>query len=166
MKDKLYACKECGKEVRIRSKSLCQYCRNKQKPSPLKRYILKQTTKNRAKKQEKSITMKNYWTYHLEVLANGKSCENCGKRLQESVISVCHILPKQRHTDVMDHLSNCAYMCDLCHTRYDRIQSTSQIYLMPVFPIMLKRYLIFRENVVIYSRYRDIFEEYIKNDYK
>lgn len=163
MNKKLYPCKSCQTFVPIRSKGLCTMCRYKQKGSQTKRYIIKQQSERvKLKKKNKTEVMKPYWEYHMSVLEKGKDCENCDKKLSASVVSICHILPKQRHSDVMDNFLNCIYLCDFCHSRFDRIQTTSQVYLMSVFPIALERYLQFRESVVIYSRYKEIFEDYLK----
>ena len=174
MKNKLYPCKKCNKEVKIRSKSLCTYCRYLEKGSLLKKYISKQTLKTRRKKKQKAEIMKPFWEYHLENVKNNPYCENCGVKIQGNICNIAHIIPKRSDVIIMDNLNNCIYLCSSfdgidCHSKFDSIQSIPKVYLMPVWKIAVKRYFIFREECSKLSRYTENFENYIKemkeNDY-
>lgn len=164
MKDKkLRQCTypNCDKEQYVLIKKMCNYHYAKSRPQKIYKYIPKQTKRNILKNKEKSILMKPYWEYHLSILSNGKNCENCNIEIQSNIISIAHILPKQYHKDVCNNLLNCIYLCGLCHSKYDQIQTTDNIYEMKVFLIALERYIQFKDDVVIYSKYKKVFDDWI-----
>lgn len=174
MNKKLYPCNNCKKEVPVRSKGLCAYCRNLQKGSVVKRYILKQSGKNKAKKEQKRAILQPFYEYHLEKIAKNSYCENCGCRIQGNLLNLAHILPKGygRNTEVMGELNNCIYLCASlnsgqeigCHERFDRIQASSAVYLMPCFLKALEKYLLFRNKVMKKNKYVQIFENYLEEN--
>lgn len=173
MKNKLYPCNQCGTEVRVRSKGLCQYCRSLQKGSVVKRYILKQTAKNKAKKQDKRVILEPFYEYHLENIRKNPYCDNCGCNIQGNLCNLAHILPKGfgRNTEVMGELENCIYLCASinggdeigCHERFDRIQATSKVYLMNCWDKCVNKYLTFRDKCK-YNKYVAVFEDWINEN--
>lgn len=169
---KLYKCNSCSKEVPIRSKGLCSYCSFKSKGSQTKNYTIKQQTeKNREKKRNKTELMKPYWEYHLENSKINPYCENCGCRIQCNINNIAHIIPKRSDSLIMDNLQNCAYLCASinggkeigCHEHFDRIAGTSSVYLMPVWKKMVERYLTFKDKVLKYNKYIEMFEDYLND---
>lgn len=176
MNKKLYPCVKCRKEVPIRSKNMCPYCRSLDKESTVKRYILKQSSKNRTKKQDKSELMRPFWEYHLENMQRiGATCENCGCRIQGNICNIAHILPKRNfggNPEVAHELNNCLYLCTSinagneigCHDRYDRIQATSKVYLMNSWVKCIEKYLTFRDKVVKYNKYVEVFETWMREN--
>lgn len=168
--DKLYPCKKCGTQVRIRSKGLCPICRSKERSPKIKSYVIKQTSKNKIKRENKSQILKNFFQYHLAEIQKTPYCENCGTSLNCNLMNIAHILPKRNtaNPEVMDHYNNFMYLCSSfdgigCHEKYDRVQGNAKVYLMSVFSKAVERYLTFR-NLVKYNKYVEVFEEYIKNN--
>ncbi len=173
MNRKLYTCNECQILVPIRSKGLCKMCRYKQKGSQVKQYTIKrQTDKNKIKKQNKREILEPFYKYHIEKVAQNPYCMNCGCRIQGNLNNLAHLLPKRfgGNPELMGELDNCLYLCASvnggqeigCHEKMDRIQGSSQFYLMPCFKKALEHYLTFRNKVVKYNKYVEIFEDYIK----
>lgn len=168
--NKLYKCNECQTLVKIRSKGLCSYCSFKSKGSQVKIYKIKQqSAKNKEKRKNKQEIMRPYWEYHLENIQIHPHCENCGCNINGNIMNIAHILPKRNfggNPEVSFELENCAYLCSSfdgidCHSRFDRIATTSKVYLMPVWEKMIKRYLMFKDKVLKYNKYVEIFENYI-----
>lgn len=171
MEQKLYPCNECGTKVKIRSKGLCSFCRYKQKGSPLKRYVLRQTIKNKLKKQKKAEILKNFFEFHLENIKKRPYCDNCGCKLSCNIANVAHILPKRAsaNPEVMDNIDNCLYLCASvngeigCHDKFDKIQATYKVYLMPCWEKAVEKYLTFKDKVR-YNKYVSNFEDYLNEN--
>jgi hypothetical protein len=173
MKNKLYPCKECGTKVKIRSKGLCPYCRSRQKGTLVSRYYLsQQTAKTKEKRRNRAQLLKVFFEKHLQTIQSHPNCENCGVRMACNIANIAHILPKRStaNPEVMDEPLNAMYLCASvngepgCHDRYDRIQGSAQVYLMPCWKKSVERYLTFREKVVKYNKFVKVFEDFIKSD--
>lgn len=171
MEIKLYQCKEPGCEMkqRILSKGLCTFHRMKQKGSAVKKYKFK--INRNFKKRNRADILKQYFEYHLEQIKKHPYCENCGCLLKCNINNIAHILPKRNcyNPEVMDNINNYLYLCASvngeigCHDRYDRIQGSSQVYLMPCWKKAVNRYLTFK-NELKYNKFVSIFEEWIKEN--
>src|SRR6478736_509819 len=104
---KLYKCDKCNKEVAVRSKGLCSYCRNKEKP-------LKKVFKIRTKAESKKLSA--FFIKHIEQIKKNPICDNCGSKLQGSHFEVAHILPKRKtggNPEVADNENNALYLCSM-----------------------------------------------------
>lgn len=160
---KLYSCKKCGFKVPILSKGLCSRC-----------YYIEYANKKlkmggKKKPLDKNNKIKYYYLYHLNNIKSVPYCENCGIKLQGSISNIAHILPKRQsaNPEVGAELNNYMYLCspfdnliNNCHSKYDRIQATKDIYLMNCFNIAKQRYLTFC-NKVRYTKYSKVFDECI-----
>lgn len=171
MKDKTYPCKKCGTHVRIRSKGLCPYCRSKSKGTLVSRYyITQQTKKTKEKRKKRGELLKVFFSNHLQTVSLSPFCANCGINLRANLANIAHILPKRStaNPEVLDEPLNAIYLCAVvngepgCHDRYDRIQSTPKVYLMPCWEKCVERYLTFREKIVHYNKYVKMFEDWIE----
>lgn len=171
MKSKLYPCKQCGTEVKIRSKGLCPFCRNLQKGTLVKRYIAKrQSTKIKEQRKTRYARLEKFFNYHLANISKRPFCENCGCRLQGNIANIAHILPKRNtaNPEVMDELDNCLYLCAAvngetgCHDKFDRIQGSSKVYLMKCWKTAYERFKLLQPLLVKYNKYVLVFEEWEK----
>lgn len=164
---KLYKCKECDNECPILSKGLCPKCYSLKYPLQ-KKYKLKTIKANKVSRNSiEKEQLKKYYLYHLSKIKIKPFCENCGIKIQGTISNIAHILPKRKsaNPEVMSNINNYLYLCspfDIdtndCHSKYDRIQTTDDIYLMNCFSIAKKRYLTFNINLK-YNKYTKIFEE-------
>lgn len=172
MNRKLYKCKfeGCETQQAILSKGLCNYHRNLDKGSVVKRYHLKQqTAKTREKRRNRGALLEVFFRHHLEKVKLSPFCDNCGCRIQGNIANIAHILPKRSsaNPEVMDELQNAIYLCASvngekgCHERFDSIQGSPQVYLMPCWKKSVDRYLTFKEKVVNYNKYVKVFEEWL-----
>lgn len=173
MKRKLYKCKQDGCEIMqpILSKGLCKYHRYLQKGNPLFNYKTKLKKKNVVRQNKKEV-LSYFFNYHLEKIKNKSVCQNCGVKIKGNICNIAHILPKRLHKEVMGNIHNCIYLCASinsgdeigCHDRFDRIQGNSQVYLMNCWPLVIENYLKFRENVLYFSKYREVLEEWLNEN--
>jgi hypothetical protein len=119
MEKKLYKCKNCGKEVPIRSKGLCPLCRQKQRQTegtlPKRKPIRKKFPP-----KSRDTCLEGYFEYHIEVLNSfGKSMETFEPIYAPTMVNVCHIFPKSKYKSVQCNLANCVYLTWEQHTRFD-----------------------------------------------
>jgi Zn finger protein HypA/HybF involved in hydrogenase expression len=141
-------------------------CRNKQLQAEGKvktglSYNKKISDKALVKKKAKSEALKPYFEHHIKQLETGKfSCENCDKKIWANVCHIAHIYPKRFDILVGADLNNFMYLCDGCHSKFDRIQATSQVYLMNCFPIAHQRFQLFKDKISKYNKYVEILENY------
>jgi hypothetical protein len=148
---------------------MCRFHYSQSKGTPTKKYkIQQQTKKNKEKKRNKTQLMRPFWEYHLDNMQRTNAvCENCGCKITKGIVNIAHIIPKSSHICVMDDLNNVMYLCASiennigCHDKYDRIQNTPQVYLMPVFVKAVERYKLFRDKIDKYSKQVAIFEQWI-----
>lgn len=167
MERKLYKCIECGREVQILSKKRCQRCRYNQR---VKNNEIKiKVSKN---KRNRAGILKTYYEYHLREIKKKPYCENCGLKIQGSVMNICHIFPKRStaNPEIMDELNNVLYLCGPfdnterdCHSHFDKSQSSIKVFSMKCFPTAVKRYLTFSDKCR-YNKYVEIFELWLKEN--
>ena len=169
MNNKLYKCQfpDCNIEQPILSGKMCNYHKKRKEKSSSKRYVYKQSQKNKLKKKEISYKMNPFWEFHLENVKKNPFCQNCGCKIQGNINNLAHILPKRLHKEVQSNLDNCIYLCGPfenngknCHAKFDSQQASNKIYLLPCWTIAVDNYLKFREYVFLNSKYKDIFENW------
>lgn len=166
MERKLYKCNRCDREVYIRSRGLCQRCRYLQR---VENNEIK--TKIKRDNSNRKEILSEFFNYHLEQIKKNPYCENCGGYINSGICNIAHILPKRKmggNPEVMGELNNCLYLCSSfdktdmdCHSRYDRIQGSSKVYLMSCFSKAVEKYLTFKDQVR-YNKYVSVFEDYLK----
>lgn len=173
MKRKLYKCIDCRREVPIRSHKRCPYCaskkRSQEKPTiPSK---IKKVSKKRSNElKEKKDKLDPFFEYHIGQIKKHPYCQNCGTKLKGTRDEVGHILPKRKtkHPEVMDNKNNALYLCCMfsennCHDKFDKIQTTQRVYLMPVWDLAVEKYLLLKPFLKNQTKERRIFEDYLEN---
>lgn len=113
---KKYKCERCGKEVLIRSKGLCQYCRSKELPPKEKKRIT-----SSYKKKVVNPDLSGFFRLMLEKLEDSR-ISYTGKPIHfPTVCNVCHILPKRFYKSVATEEQNIIFLSDSEHTRFDHL---------------------------------------------
>ncbi len=165
---KLYPCKECGKEVKIRSKGLCPLCRSKQLPAKKQAAIPKYTAKTAAKNKETKSVRDLYFSYHSQ---HCRFSEESGVSIGEATrANVCHIFPKRIYESVQTNLDNYVYLTLDEHTRFDYLLDTLDFdKLKKEFPNVWKllgvRYRKISKFITEYGKLKQKFEEYFVNPF-
>lgn len=126
MNRKLYPCKECGREVPIRSKGLCPSCRQKQKEeqgdTKVSTPIRKFNPKTLEKRKENRKCLDGYFSYHIEILNKRPYSEESRHPIvSPASVNVCHIFPKRIYKSIQCNLDNCVYLTWGEHTRFDKL---------------------------------------------
>lgn len=106
-------------------------------------------------KQEKKSEL-TVW-YDDQLTMRPKCCENCSASLAASMVInprtvVCHIIGKSHFPEVATHPLNRWFGCSECHDWYDK--NPGEINHMPVFDIVRKRFLNFRDEVLMTNWYK------------
>lgn len=104
IKQKLKACKECGKECYLFSKGRCKYCASKS-------YVKKQTKERQ-----------DFFQKHVELLKKNPVCQQTGDYISTpSKINIAHLLPKRNHKSVAENDLNVIYLSWQTHTTFDEL---------------------------------------------
>lgn len=152
---KLYPCKECGREVPIRSKGLCPSCREAQRReageetmSTRTHAVTKITPKRRKKLQDKKKKLDPFFEYHIVQIKKKPFCQNCNEPLLGIRSEVAHVLPKREtmNPEVMNNLDNALYLCcqisnNNCHKTFDDTQASEIVYNMQVWEQAVAKYI-------------------------
>lgn len=172
MQQKLKPCKgQCG-DAYLYSGGYCLSCFKKAFPekfqikksaSPIqkKNSPLKHSTeKNKAKRAEERKDYPAFFQKHIEIMKEGKCCEECNVRLQPSIFSVCHILSKSKSPEVATNDDNIIYLCPDHHARFDSALSNREK--MSCFFVAVEKYKLFKEDVVNYTKEVEQIERYLE----
>lgn len=81
-----------------------------------------------------------------------KCCENCGEPLIQfapwaAKAYIAHIVPKRLFISVKRHPLNRMFLCLICHTNYDNWGDGDKISSMPVFGLLVERFMTFRSSI-------------------
>ena len=177
---KLYPCKECGKEVPIRSKGLCPVCREKQRRdageetmSTRTHSITKMTPKRQKKLTDKKKVLDPFFAYHIEQIKKTPYCRNCGDSLIGIRSEVAHVLPKREtmNPEVMNNLDNAMYLCSQvsnnnCHKQFDDNQASEIIYNMQVWEEAVSKYVKLKPFIVNQNKITKTFDNYLESSKK
>lgn len=178
MKNKLYKCDNCGRQVVIRSRikegskkglKVCSNCYN-QIVKPLsgsnEKVVGRPLDVKKVRPTHDYDALKAYFEYHSTKKWN-PTCENCGYPLQDMNKKNCaHIVPKSIFKSVATNLDNEMDLCTTfdredgktgCHEQYDSSWTTAKR--MPVFEIAKSRFEKFRHLIEEQHKILDNFEE-------
>jgi len=150
--DKLYPCVECGKEVKIRSKGKCSYCRAKelQNSTTVSKPTAPTKTVNRLI-QERKNRVHNFFVQLLEEMLP-ISAESGTFITDFSKKNLCHILPKRIYHSVEEDVMNIVILTWSEHARFDELlDNREKELLLKEFPtvcaIIRERMPYFRDHV-------------------
>lgn len=130
MAKKLYPCKQCGKEVSIRSKGLCKTCRYKQRQEegtlPIHNTtIRKKSPKSFQNKVNERGCLQGFYLIQLSRLSRFPRSEESNKIIHApSVSNICHILPKRKtggFPSVQCNIDNVVFLTLQEHSRFDQL---------------------------------------------
>lgn len=125
--NKLYPCKECGREVPVRSKGLCPICREKQRREQGETTM--QTKKPKPKENKSELD--SFFNRHVKQVK--VSFESGAKISYPSRKNVAHLFPKRRYKSVATNDENVAYLTWQEHTDFDRYVDTRNLEKLETF---------------------------------
>lgn len=148
----MYKCVVCGREVLIRSKGMCPYCRKK--------------SKEEERKPVKKAVKENYsdfYASHIKRLLMLKTSVTGRPITYPSVCNVCHIFPKRMYKSVAKEDYNIIYLTQDEHTFMDKcLDEMDLIKLkekMPeVYNIVLSRYEKIKDKIEEQGKLKNLFE--------
>jgi hypothetical protein len=123
IQQKKKVCKNCQTEQFIFSKGRCRQCtiieNAKGAMKVVRKYITKQTDKNKLHRKSQSAIREAYFSYHME---RCKFSEESGVNINNPTrANIAHIIDKGRHKSVQSHLDNFIYLTIQQHTDFDKL---------------------------------------------
>lgn len=128
----MYPCQYpgCETKVKIRSKVkdkdsefygllVCSFHANQLRPKS----VSDKTRRTREARTEQRKDYPAFYQKHIE-LAQGKNCEECGKKLQGNSTEIVHILSKEKNPEIATNDDNIIYLCWECHTKFDHSRTS------------------------------------------
>ena len=76
------------------------------------------TRRTREARAEQRKDYPQFYQKHIEI-AQGKNCEECGKKLVGNSTEIVHILSKEKNPELATNDGNILYLCWECHTKFD-----------------------------------------------
>ena len=138
LKNKLYACNNCGYGVPILSKGLCPGCRQKQKTDSLNQKPIKRSNIRRTFPKKTSKKLKSFFDTQLELLVKEPYSQESGQYIANpSKLNLAHFLPKKPNggfPSISDDFDNCIFLTWPEHSRFDQLQEQRK------FDILEKEY--------------------------
>lgn len=125
--------------------------------------------KKKKEKGEKKKELDPFFSYHIKQIKNNPVCNNCGAKLHGLRGEVAHILPKRKqggHPEVMSNLDNAIYLCmfeNSCHSQFDQLQYTKEVYQMACWPKAVDKYLKLKPFLKKTTKISKNFDNYLEN---
>lgn len=116
MQRKKYKCNKCGAEVIIRSKGLCTFCRQQEKP-----VYPKKPSKTAQKRKDERSCLSAFFTLHLSLLERSRKSFLDTHIPYPSIANIAHLFPKSICPSVQCHTENAIYLSIQEHTDFDQM---------------------------------------------
>lgn len=81
--------------------------------------ISDKTRRTQEARKEQRKDYPEFYQKHIEI-ARKKCCEECGGRLEGNANNIAHVIQKSTNPETATDDNNILYLCQNCHTRYDR----------------------------------------------
>ncbi len=161
-------CKICQTEQFIFSKGRCRQCtiieNSKGAMKVVRKYITKQTDKNKLHRKSQSAIRNSYFEFHIDLC---KVSEESGVSITAPTrANICHLFDKSRHPSLQGCLDNYVYLTLDEHTRFDKLLYDHEFKKLEVeypniWPEVVNRMENLLELCEEHTKFKIKFEEYL-----